>query len=63
MSSKEDLRQKLKDKIKQKRLGRSTISQRKQEVDEYAKKLGLSEKDMQALVELSEKMNKNKKTK
>jgi hypothetical protein len=60
MSSKETMREKLHAKIKQKQLGRMSTVQRTQEVDKYCKKLGVSEKDMKDIVELSEKMKNNK---
>lgn len=63
MSSKENLREKLHSKIKQKQLGRMSAVQRTKEVDKYCKKLGVSETDMKAISELSEKMKKNNKTK
>lgn len=60
MSSNENLREKLRSKIKQKKLGRMNVSHRKQEVDEIAKKMGISEKDMKELVALCETMKKKK---
>lgn len=56
------LRQKLREKIKQKQTGRMSNTQRQQEVDNFYKKLGVSEDEMKALQELTEnfkKQNKN----
>lgn len=64
--SKEEIRKKLREKlhskIKQKQVGcgRMNIAQKKKEVDDYCKKMGISESDLKSLTELSEKFLKKK---
>jgi hypothetical protein len=60
MNNNEELKKKLRDKIKQKQIGRKNDIERKKEVDSYLKKIGLSDGDMEKLKELSEKIIKNK---
>ena len=54
------LKEKLRNKLKQKRMGRSNAVARKKELDGYIKEMGLSQGDMEALKELSEKIIKTK---
>lgn len=58
--NKVDLKEKLRAKIQQKKLGRMNNIQRKHEIDGYVKKMGLSEGDMKTITELSEKLIKQK---
>jgi hypothetical protein len=56
--SKEELRKKLRENIQKKKAGRMTKVQRKRKVDDFSKKMGMSESDMKALAELSETIRK-----
>ena len=58
--NKVDLKEKLRNKIKQKKMGRMTSVQRSREVDGLIKKMGISDSDMHTLKELSKKIIKNK---
>jgi len=62
-SSRAVLKEKLHAKIKQKQAGRMSNTQRQKEVDDYCKKLGVSEAEMKALAELSETFKTNNKKK
>tara|TARA_B110000908_G_C10043566_1_gene352964 strand:+ start:248 stop:481 length:234 start_codon:yes stop_codon:yes gene_type:complete len=58
--NKVDLKEKLRNKIRQKKMGRMNTVQRTNEFDGYIKKMGISNSDMHTLKELSEKIIKNK---
>jgi hypothetical protein len=61
--SKEDLRKKLHEKIQSKQIGRMSKDQRQKKVDDFCEKMGMSEKDIKSLAELSETFMKTTKQK
>lgn len=56
--SKQELRKKLQEKIQMKKVGRLTNTQKKQKVNEFCEKVGMSQDDVKSLTELSETMKK-----
>lgn len=63
-NSKEELREKLhyklRQKIQEKSLGRKTKVQQKKEIDSVANKMGISEEEMKVISEMVQKTKKNK---
>lgn len=64
LSSKEErlkeIRYKLQNKIKEKQIHRMNYEKKKKEVDDYYRKIGISDNDIKELTELSEKLKKKK---